>query len=58
MTYKETAKELGIKYRIWKYGFTFKSGLDNRWRFRIVPLDGWLFGEEMIREMRENGFEL
>jgi hypothetical protein len=58
MSYKETAKELGIKYRIWKYGFTFKSKLDGRRRFRIVRLDGWLFGDEMVRGMRERGLEL
>jgi hypothetical protein len=61
MTYKETAKKLGIKYRIGKYGFQFLPKDPNGKPYKllsITPLDGWLFDDEMFREMQKRGFEL
>lgn len=65
MSYKQTAKELGIKFRIGKYGVQFGRGLTpNNFRYgwkiiRIVPLDGWILdNKEVVRHIRENGLEL
>lgn len=51
--YKNTANELGIKYHFWKYGLQIRG-----WRISIIPLDGWLFGEEMEKEMKKRNYEL
>jgi hypothetical protein len=54
MTYKETAKKLGIKWHIGKYGFKFgykpyPDGMKGKWRpIWIEPLDGWIFDPHEI----------
>ena len=51
--YKAVAEKLGIKYRIWKYGFEFlPKGPDGKIYklFQILPLDGWTWDEHEIKE--------
>jgi len=64
--YRQVAKELGIRFRIGKYGVQFgrpvvptpiKRPLLPR--LRIIPLDGWITDpKEVERIMRERGLEL
>lgn len=55
-SYKETAKQLGIKYRIWRYGLAHdhRSPMSNRKYFHIVRLDGWSFDPQEIVEAFAN----
>ena len=56
MTYSETAKVLGIKYRVGKYGIRFgrrlaPTGSKSGWELvQMIPLDGWSFDPHEIIE--------
>lgn len=60
--YAKTAKKLGIKYRVGKYGVQFlpKDPSGRIYRlFQIVQLDNWVTDpKEVERIMRERGLEL
>ena len=62
MAYKQTAKELGIRFRIGKYGIQFLKRGPGGKIYKLVgitPLDGWIFDpKEVVRHFRENGFEI
>lgn len=59
--YKDTAKKLGIRYRVGKYGVEFGSstplpGMKKKWwkLVRITPLTGWIFDPHQITEAFAN----
>ncbi len=57
MTYSETAKELGIRWRVGKYGIKFLQRDPNGKIYQlitIVPLDGWFFDPHEIIESFAN----
>lgn len=59
MTYKQTAKELGVRWRVWKYGIRFgrpqsPAGPYGFWGVRLVCLDGWSFDSHEIIESFAN----
>lgn len=62
MTYKETAKELGIRWHLWKYGIKFlqKDPSGNVYKLvSIIPLDGWILDpKEVNKFMKERDYEL
>lgn len=60
--YAKVAKELGIRFRIGKYGINFlpRNPLGKPYKLiQITPLDGWVTDpKEVERIMRERGLEL
>lgn len=55
--YGETAKKLGIKWRIGKYGIQFLKRDPSGKIYKLVgitPLDGWIFDPQQIVEAFAN----
>ena len=59
--YKKAANMLGAKRLFGRWGIAFllrtPEGHVDR-RFKILPLDGWFFGEDMEKEMEKRNYEL
>lgn len=57
ITYKETAKSLGVRHLFGRWGISFYSTLPGEgkyWHFKLVPLDGWTFDPKEITEAFAN----